>query len=332
MLLTCKKCGAPLEAPEQNASFVECRYCRATNDLRQPVNVHAPHMGQHPFPPQMPPPQMPPPQMPPPPMPLAPRAMPQASSASPALAIGLSAAIAVLAGVGVAFFRQASSGSTSDRRDVAPGAESKARSGPANWSGNSSCFVDANGDGILDIAGLAGMAGVSSKPTIIDGKNGKVLYAGGDMGKQASLFCLSKAWILAGADDFEIRLYNARSPDPPKRTKGSDKLRHARLGKNCIAIRTDDDEQMGLALPSGKVTKCKVKLPMWAGREQSGLVGLTGGETRLTRGSKTYIFRKKKSGSGKLSLEVKEGDARRSTSSSRTSRRPLAPASPPPTT
>ncbi len=223
------------------------------------------------------------------------------SAAVVVLVVGLVAAGGVVAAVA------ATSSSTSLSGDAAPtkGSKTDAKQGPADW--NHSCLVDANGDGTLDIAGLAGMPGAAAIPGIVDGRTGAVLYTDESLGKSAELVCVSRDWILAGSPNFELRLYNARNPDPPSRARGSDKLRHARMGKDCIAIRTDDGESMGLALPSGTVTTCDVELPDYVGRDEPGILGLTAEETQLTRGGKTYFLRKKSTGSGKLSLEVQQG-------------------------
>jgi hypothetical protein len=292
-IIQCKGCGAPLDVAE-GVAVVVCQYCKAQSHVAksQPsvhVHVHMPPPVMHPPPPVMHVP--PPPVMHVPPLPVA-----RASSSAAGLVVGLSILLTLVGvGVAVAVAVQQSGGGL-------PGVFG----GPSygSWSGLGTCPVDANGDGVDDVAGLAGPPGQSYTPTIVDGTNGQVIWQGADAGEGARLECIDRQWIVVGEADFDLRLHDARSPDVPLSLRGRDELRAAAMGKGCAAIKTTDGSVMGVALPAGTPTECEAafRSPF----DRPGMIGLTGEKTELTVAGRRYTLTKRRSGTPVLTLRVEE--------------------------
>jgi hypothetical protein len=221
---------------------------------------------------------------------------PSASSGGAGLVVGL-AIMLTLVGVGVA---------VAVAVQQSGGGLSGILGGPSYgfWSGLGACPVDANGDGVDDVAGFTGPPGESSIPTIVDGTNGEVLWQGADAGEGARLECLDRQWFAVGKPDFELRLHDARKPDAPRSLRGRDQLQAAAMGKGCAALKTTDGSVMGVALPAGTPTECKAdfRSPF----DTPGVIGLTGEKTELTVGDRHVTLTKRRSGTPVLTLRVEE--------------------------
>lgn len=283
-VIDCKGCGAPLEF-SAGAAVVICRYCKAQNQVArsQPsVHVHV-HVQPH-VQPHVPP--MAPPVMHPPPTEVA-------SSSSAGWVVGLSLLVTLIgAGVAVGLAVRGQAGG-----DLF---------GPSygHWNAMGACLVDANGDGIDDIAGLSGPPGESYTPTIVDGTTGEVLWRGEDAGEGAKLECLDRQWLVVGKPDFSLRLHDARKPNAPLSLRGRDALQAAAMGKGCAALKTTDGSIMGVALPAGTPTECEAtfRSPF----DTPGLIGLTGEKTELTVGDRHVTLTKRRTGTPMLTLRVDE--------------------------
>ncbi|MCX4241384.1 zinc finger domain-containing protein [Paraliomyxa miuraensis] len=272
-VIDCKACGAPLDV-SSGAVVVTCTYCKAHNR----VSAHGPEVPSG--------------------LALEGSARTVASGARTVVIMSL-----VLSLVGVAVTVFLAIGSATD----VDGFFSDALGGlTANhWNATGVCLVDANGDGVDDVVGLVGPPGESFTPAIVDGATGEALWRGEHAGEGARLSCPSREWFVVGKADFGVWLHDARSPGTPVSLRGRDVLRAAAMGKDCVAVQTNDGSVMGVALPSGSVTDCPARFP--GPFDTPGLIGLTGESTSLTVDGREYALSKRRQGTPMLTLRVREG-------------------------
>ena len=102
--------------------------------------------------------------------------------------------------------------------------------GPCSWSAAvPGCFIDANGDGADEVVGMSGSSAAgANKPTIVDGKTGKVLWTGASV-KDGDVFCLSKEWFVVAHATFTFEIRSAKKPLSPR------ELQVSPLGPPCNA-------------------------------------------------------------------------------------------------
>lgn len=196
----------------------------------------------------------------------------------------------------------AATGVTSGSGVAGPG---QSRTGPRSWDVSSgTCFLDANGDGVFDVAGLTGPPGEATTPTIVDGKTGEVRWKGEAMMKGTASTCAGTEWLVASRPDFRLEFYRARQPDVPVKFLARDKLEALSVGPGCVKIRTADRTVTGVALPGGTATTCNAPEPKRLTDDPPGMVGLTDDESALVVGGKTYALKKRKQGTKILTVEV----------------------------
>jgi LSD1 subclass zinc finger protein len=296
MLIKCEHCGAPLDV-DPNAQVVKCQFCKATTRVQQPhgtppVQQAPPAYGPPPVPAYGPPPGFLP-------APQQIRIQPQPKSGC---AIGVLAAVVGLIGVSVAVFAVIGAGVSST---VTGGASSLIT--PVWWDATSkTCFLDANGDGIYDVAGLTGKPGEGMTPTLVDGKSGEILWRGEPSIKGARSACAGDKWLVVSRPDFRIEFHDARKPEVPVKYLGRDKLEGISLGKGCVQIKTADGTVTGVSLPGGTATTCDAPKAGRLTDDSLGVVGLTTEGTEISVGPRTYGIKKRKSGTEMLTVEVTE--------------------------
>lgn len=119
------------------------------------------------------------------------------------------------------------------------------------------CFVDANGDDVLDIAGLATGDGIMRRTvTVVDGADGSLLWKGESfpVENNPTMLCTGRTTVGVYSGDFHVRLYDATSSErPPAVVPLSDEVDRYGVGPDCLRIETDDDRVVSLALPTGQV-------------------------------------------------------------------------------
>ncbi len=293
MLIKCTHCGAPLEVPS-DARIVHCQYCRASSQIAPnppPPSAFAPYVQPN-LPPQYGPPQ---PFVPPPGYGI-PVQRPPIRSGAPAALLGCGISVLAIGGV-VASFALSRGVSVSNLIG----------NSLSSWNpASSTCEVDANGDAILDLAGLSGTAGDAFTPTIVDGATGKVLWKGENLPKDSRLFCLSSGWFGVTQADFKILVHNARKPDPPIRMQARDKVGSAAMGVGCAAFETDDGSRVGVQLPAGTASPCTVPAVRRITEDSPGILGLTTHETSIDAVGRTYLLRKRAQGTQMLTVEVQD--------------------------
>lgn len=122
------------------------------------------------------------------------------------------------------------------------------------------CLVDANGDGVLDVAAYApGLADKGAHVVLLDGLDGKVLWKSDAQPGAARLDCLGDGWLLLSFGDFHSELFHAVTPGKTVALRGSDALHSFGRNADCLTIKTDDGESSSYTLPSGAPSDCRVR-------------------------------------------------------------------------
>lgn len=175
-----------------------------------------------------------------------------------------------------------------------------------SWSASDpGCLIDANGDGVQDIAGLTG-ENEPNRPTVVDGSTGKVLFTGPALGKGTQLGCLGAQGFFVGEGNFQVDFFTARSPWGKTSIMARDKVNAYGVGNGCVQLRTDDGTTMGVQLPSGVATTCPVTSTRRYRDDEPGLMGLTDKGTELTVGARKYSMTVRASGTEILTVRVTE--------------------------
>lgn len=176
----------------------------------------------------------------------------------------------------------------------------------SNWSSSDpGCLIDANGDGVLDIAGLTG-ASENNQATVVDGNTGSVLFTAPAVKKAEQLGCLGANGFFVVQGNFQVDFYTARSPWGKTSVMARDKVGSYGSGQGCVQLRTDDGTTQGLQLPSGVATTCPATVHRYR-EDQPGLMGLTDHSTELVVGARKYTMNTRPSGTEILTIKVTEG-------------------------
>ena len=306
MLLKCERCGAPLEVPA--AGSVRCGYCGTTSNAPLPASpsVHGYGYGQaghghSPARAQLP-------------------VAPAKRSHSATILIVLATTFVALIGFAASIVPRLLSSSDSPAlqkafNDVGGGALPKLPKLPAlpalstsRWSAaEPGCLLDANGDGVLDIAGLTG-ASEPNQATVVDGNSGQVLFQAPAFAKAEQFGCLGEHGFFVVEGNFQVNFFTARSPWGKTAVMARDKVSAYGVGQGCVQLRTDDGTTQGVQLPSGVATTCPVTtMRRYHGFDEPGLMGLTDKSTELTVGPRKYGMTVRPSGTEILTVRVSEG-------------------------
>jgi hypothetical protein len=226
---SCKNCGAPLSGAPGQLS-VQCSYCGTNHHLAAPAALPA-HAAPSPAPPSR-----------------------------KALAV---VAISIALGLLIAFMVVRLSVGTGSGVSAGAGVNTSFRLG-ANTFGSTflewytpTCLVDANGDGALDVAGLAAAPGSQRwKLHLVDGLTGNVLWSEKEYKPVNGIVCLSPHFFGLEADDFRLQLFPAKKLDSPLTIPLSDHIDQLGAGDGCVLIKTRDGAQKSVSLTAGPVGQC----------------------------------------------------------------------------
>lgn len=176
-----------------------------------------------------------------------------------------------------------------------------------SWdTGEPGCLIDANGDGVFDVAGLTG-ASATNQATVVDGKTGQVLFTAPPVGKAEMLACPGVDGFFVAQGNFQVDFYTARSPWGATHVMARDKVGEYGAGAGCVQLKTDDGTVQGVALPSGVATTCAVKAMRRHYADKVGVMGLTDHATALSLGARKYLLTQRASGTEILTVTVTEG-------------------------
>jgi len=300
MLLKCERCGAPLEVPAGGS--VRCPYCGTTASAPAPTPPAQPahpygygqHGHGHPSPQQV-------------------RVVnvPARRSGGMGRIIAAFSVMAIIGGVSAGVIPLLTSVTTS--APALQKALGKVTSGGGlptlsmtNWSSSDpGCLIDANGDGVLDVAGLTG-ASDNNQATVIDGNTGNVLFTAPAVKKAEQLGCLGANGFFVSQGNFQVDFYTARSPWGKTSVMARDKVSAYGSGQGCVQLRTEDGTTQGIQLPSGVATTCPATVRRYY-EDQPGLMGLTDHSTELVVGARKYTMNTRPSGTEILTIKVSEG-------------------------
>jgi hypothetical protein len=296
MLLKCERCGAPLEAPAGGA--IRCPYCGTT--------ASAPAAQAPPQPPAPPPPGY---GYGPALQNRVQRALPVATgSRFGSRLVGLIITVGILAGVAagvVPLLMATGSPAVQAALGKVTLPVGALRASLTSWSSSpAGCFIDANGDGISDVAGLTG-ASETNQATVVDGKTGQVLFTAPAVKKAAQLGCLGASVFFVVEGNFQVDFFTARSPWGRTQVMARDKVSQYGEGSGCVQLRTDDGTTQGIQLPGGAALTCPATtLHRYYGERAPGMMGLTDHSTELSVGARKYSLTQRASGTEILTVRV----------------------------
>ena len=305
MLLKCERCGAPLEVPAGGS--IRCNYCGTTATAPAPAPSPAPVHGYHghghghgahgnlPAHTQVP-------------------VVPAKRSHLGSTLIVLTTTLAVLGSVAASIVPRLMSSASAPAiqkvfSDVGGGSLPQLPAlRTSSWSASDpGCLIDANGDGVFDIAGLTG-ASEPNQATVVDGNSGQVLFTAPAVSKAVQLGCLGANGFFLVEGNFQIDFFTARSPWGKTSVMARDKVSAYGVGQGCVQLRTDDGTTQGVQLPSGVATTCPAtSMRRYYGFDEPGMMGLTDKSTELTAGARKYRMTVRASGTEILTVRVSEG-------------------------
>ncbi len=143
------------------------------------------------------------------------------------------------------------------------------------------CLVDANGDGVLDVAGLAGVSPESARLRLVDGATGKPLWSGRTYSSSAHLVCLSPRFFGIDDVDFRLHLFPARTPNDALAVAMSDRVDKVGLGEDCVAIRFTNRQETSISFSGTTVSRCDTTglIEYWGIRKSSDHTTITSNGT-----------------------------------------------------
>ncbi len=171
------------------------------------------------------------------------------------------------------------------------------------------CAIDANGDGIDDLA-VTGYKGQTVRVGVLNGVDGTVLWVGEEaLYAGVAMTCLSRDWFVVPHKNFQLDFHHARTPDPPVRVRASDRLRKVGLGQGCARYETADRSVSGVVLPAGTASECTA-VTRGVTDDESNIQANSDNESSLTVGSRVYRLRARRSGTEMLTVTVLDGQNR----------------------
>jgi hypothetical protein len=121
------------------------------------------------------------------------------------------------------------------------------------------CMVDANGDGVLDSAGLVGQPTSSKLPlTFIDGRNGKVLWSGGEYDLYTTFLCLRPDAIALDRKDFTVDLRQPKAPEAVTRIRVDDRTFGYGVASDCFELVASTQKSASLSFEGKPVPSCEI--------------------------------------------------------------------------
>ena len=232
-VVRCRNCGAPLSVgPGQ--PHVICGYCGVSSQLAPsaPLPTQVPHV--------------------PPPSTTSGRR----SRTGLIIAVAL-VVVLVLSGGIFSFLLVRGSGPS--LQSIAVPATNVFTAGLLEWY-TPTCLVDANGDDALDIAGLSAAPGSALWTLrVVDGATGGVLWTENEYKPQGGIVCASPRFFGIDGDDFQLRLFRARSlasPPSPLLVPLSDHIDKLGQGNDCLLVKTRDGKQSSVSLANQPGSQC----------------------------------------------------------------------------
>lgn len=188
------------------------------------------------------------------------------------------------------------------------------KSSESHKNANFACLVDANGDGVLDIAAQLQKFPMGKEVVtsfgILSGVDGSILSEKTMLEGQEKfrLFCVNQDWVMLTYPNFNVEFYNTRNTAAPTRILLSDALQSFAMDDNCISLKTRDGKTSGFSLPEGIVKECGHDELKGLHDKPETFMGLTDSSAQLTDGDRRYELKTRKSGSKVLALAAYENE------------------------
>ena len=169
------------------------------------------------------------------------------------------------------------------------------------------CLIDANEDGVLDVAVGTGSPGGKRRATVLDGTNGHVLWKGQSRAQQTRVHCLSDDWFLFGGQDFDFDLIQVKGDrSTVNEVKGSDTLSSFGLGNDCIAYTTADGSSGVAGLESSKPSDCPTERMHTIYEQSAGVTDTSSNSSAVTVDNRSYTLGVRPRGTQMLRVNVEE--------------------------
>jgi hypothetical protein len=119
------------------------------------------------------------------------------------------------------------------------------------------CLVDANGDDVLDVAGMFAAPGSERwRLGVVDGKTGAPLWSGETYPPAAKLECVSPKFFGVDNTDFKLSLFPAAAPAHALTAAVSDHVTGLGVGNSCISVDMEDGQHSALSLAGQALQAC----------------------------------------------------------------------------
>jgi LSD1 subclass zinc finger protein len=155
-----------------------------------------------------------------------------------------------------------------------------------------SCMVDANGDGVLDAVGLLGHPASDKIPmAVVDGRNGDVLWQGGDYNLYTKVLCLGPNAVALDRQDFNVDFRPAKDPDRLVKVRVPDRTAEYGVGNGCVELATQAGVVTALSFEGKAVASCTTaRRPVWNAAGYQAPVTSSSDIWYQTIGGVTYVL------------------------------------------
>lgn len=168
------------------------------------------------------------------------------------------------------------------------------------------CPVDANGDGVLDIAGRGAFPGSDHwAPLVVDGKTGRALWNGKPTVAGARDVCWGPGLFAVDEEDFKLRLFAAKAPDAERIVQLEDHVSSYGAGQNCLRLQLANGSTVSLAVNGERIARCEASESINPGR-RLGVSTSSSEAMAVTVGSRSFELTTRQPGTPFLTLSASE--------------------------
>jgi hypothetical protein len=118
-------------------------------------------------------------------------------------------------------------------------------------------MVDANGDSVMDVAGLSAVPGSETwMLRVVDGVDGRSIWSGQRYAPSARLACGSPSVFGIDDVDFQLHVFPARHPDAAFAIRLDDHIDKVGVGQNCLLVQTSHGPETAVAFTGAHIDGC----------------------------------------------------------------------------
>jgi hypothetical protein len=167
------------------------------------------------------------------------------------------------------------------------------------------CAVDANSDGVLDVAGRGAAPGSERwAPMIIDGRTGRALWSGMLSNPTSRTLCLGPAGFAVDDEDFKLHLFAARAPEVERTVPLPDHVSEYGVGDGCIRLKLANASTVLLSQQGESVGRCDATPPVRPDLPPG--ISSSSEPMTVTAGSRSFELTTRQPGTPFLTLSASE--------------------------